>query len=263
MLAVSRHAAFSVAIGLGVSLAHIDWVLAQGALWPQESLVETEDMGFVSVATGFEYVNRAVDLREVGPRRLVSRSGYGLVSLDLVRWLTVWGGAGATEARRFDWHLDGDEDFLWLAGIRASLWEFPVTSPAFLASRVRLQVNVAYLQHQAELHPGSMEWAETRTALLIGAERLAENWRRLADPAPYSLSLYSGPVWSVIDGTWSHERDAHRGEPVSETFEEHQALGVVGGLTLFITRRFSAGAEARWMRGGDRPSFTAEVALHF
>lgn len=244
------------------------WVLTHpafgdGAHWPWEPLIASEDVGFAAVAAGFEYVHRLVDVDGVGRRRFVARCGYGTLSLDLARWLTVFGGAGETEARFPNPRQYGQEELLWLVGARASLWEFPITSPAFLASRIRFQAGLTSLHHRSDLEPGSLEWSETRTALLVRAERLAENWRRLADPAPYSLTLYAGPVWSVLDGKLEGDAVVQRWGRWSTTFEENHALGVTGGATLWITRRLSAGAEARWTRRGDRPSLTAELALHF
>ena len=159
-------------------------------------------------------------------------------------WLLLYGQAGVSDARldnaihhEFDYGAGG------LAGARVNLWQIYEG-----VARTSWRVTVALAGEYAfrttdDGGAGEIEWSETRCMLPIDYHlTFARRFRNFYMGEFHSLAVYAGPAWSKLDGTWT------RGD-LQQDFEESQALGIVGGVELWLLENLSFGARADWFDG--------------
>ena len=239
--------------------------MGRGADSPWFSAAESANVGFLAIGARYDQAKRNVKIEGAeGLPELMSRSLYGSLSCDVASWLTIAGGAGQSALKIDESTSYGDEDTLWMAAIRVNLWGFPLTEPAFLTCHIRFDADLSYWQYKAGLDEGDADWNETRGALVVSAERYAENWDQNPAVCPYSLVFYAGCVYSQLDGKIHlvPERAAMAGKSTL-SISEDTSFGLIGGIDLFISHNLSIGGEVRAFDDVKNYSYTGSLVLHF
>ena len=170
-----------------------------GADSPRDSFLHARNLDRLSVGAAYEKQKRdlADEFGQTGA--LVARHAYAYLSLDVFSWLTINGGVGQTELKPQKLMTYGDEDEMWMAGVRLNLWEHDVVDPSFLVCVCRLQAAASYWEHAGDAWGGNLEWEERRAALLFQAESYVLDFGKDTGTYPYSVIFSIGPVYSEID----------------------------------------------------------------
>ncbi len=151
------------------------------------------------------------------------------LGLRLTPWLTVFGTVGMVDLEMGD--VDASHDGRWSAGLQASLWQYDLQDPEFLAGRYTVRGIVEYGEAETEDDYASGDWSELNVALLLNWEIFVDTIDSL-DRYPYSLSLYAGPMFSLIDGDIMSMG-------VDVDYEEDSEWGIVVGASLNISHNFA------------------------
>ena len=109
---------------LEVDAATVVSVGGRGADAPRDSLIATENLGLLSIGAAFDKQDRELmsDIGEI-TRETESHSYYGFLSLDVLSWITITGGAGQTEVKQGKVDTYDDPDSLWMWGVVFNIWE--------------------------------------------------------------------------------------------------------------------------------------------
>jgi hypothetical protein len=219
----------------------------------RESLIEAHNLGWLSVGVDYAQIERSVKLQdEAGPALLKADVYSGQLGVDIVDWLTLFGTAGATQARIGKEGEFQSGRFKYSGGVRINWWHYDIKDPAFMAGRISFRSIGEYSQHESGSGSEAIQWEELYGDLILNYEFFVEkmkNWEQY----PYSLALFVGPAWSQIDGQAGEGAGAR-------SMEADQAIGVVGGLDLFFSHNLSVGAQALYY---DEYTLSASIRYHF
>ncbi len=155
---------------------------------------------------------------------LYGQAGVSKSSLDVMRDDTSFGGGGLLGARVNIWQL--------YEGVQETAW------------RVTLQAAAQYAYRTSQDHgDGDLRWGESLIMLPLRYHlSFARSYRNSFMAEFQGFSVYLGPAYSSMDGTWTRHE-------VEQDFEESESFGVVGGADLWLLENLSFGARADWFDG--------------
>lgn len=234
----------------------------RGADSPRESIIVSESLGILSVGAAFDKQDREL-ISDMGSftRETETHSYYAFLSLDVLPWVTVTGGAGQSEAKQGKTDSYDDPDSLWMLGVVVNFWEHQIVRPTYLASRLSIQGAYSHWDHNAEMGGGEMQWTEDRASLVAVAEFFVDHAVEEVDDPPYSAKFSLGPLVSSIDGDvpgtagWFDYTGADEVD-----FEEEENVGILVGVDIQLASNFSIGWEGRMF---EHLSQSVTAALHF
>ncbi len=204
------------------------------------ALVTLPDASRWEAGLGYARISRGIDL-EGSERHLRANLVDVGLGLWVMPWMQVYGRVGAAEAR-----VVGSMDYLsaWAAGVvgaKINLWQMhqgdQVTAWRFT---IPVEVQYAYRTTREDDAFGELKWSETMVTLPLSYHlSFARTFRNFFMSEWNSLQLTLGPAYSVVSGTWM--RNSFRYE-----FEEQDAVGIVGGVELWLLDNLSFAARAEW-----------------
>ncbi|MDP6522954.1 MAG: hypothetical protein QGI24_01855 [Kiritimatiellia bacterium] len=234
----------------------------RGADSPRDSIIVSENLGLLSVGAAFDKQDREM-ISDMGAvtRETESHSYYAFLSLDVLPWVTITGGAGQTEAKEGKTIGYEDPDSLWMFGLVVNIWEQDIIRPPYLASRLSIQAAYSRWDHDAEMGGGEMQWTEDRVSLAAVAEFFVDHEAEELDEPPYSAKFSLGPVVSSIDGDVPGTASWFDYTGTGEVdFEEEEDVGILIGVDIQLADNFSIGWEGRMF---EHLSQSVTAALHF
>ena len=170
-------------------------------------------------------------------------------------WLLLYGQAGISSAR-LDGPMREDADYGagGLLGASVNLWQVyegvQVTSWRFT---IKLAGQYAY-RTTADNGEGEVQWGEALVMLPLDYHlTFARTFRNFYMAEFQGFHVYVGPAYSQVDGTWTRN-------DLEREFEEAQAVGVVGGIELWLLENLAFGVRADWFDG---TSAQLSVRYHF
>jgi opacity protein-like surface antigen len=220
--------------------------------WSKETLLEQASLKRLSIGVNYEQIVRPVSMENVDNKpTLKARHTSGYLGIDLTRWFTLFGTAGAIEAKEKEESDYENFDVAWGAGAYLNLWQYNVQDPNFLAGRLSFRLLGEFSQNRSS-DKTEWKWNEIYSAFLVGYEIFTTS-PAATQKYPYSLLLYGGPALSFLDGHYKKNG-------VKNDFDEEQSIGIVGGVDLFISHNLSAGGYIQYY---DDATFGASVRYHF
>lgn len=191
----------------------------------------------------YQHLSRPVDLDGV-ERELSANIGDVAIGVMPWPWLLLYGQAGASDGR-LEGLMREDAEFGagGLLGARVNLWQI-YEGVQKTAWRLTLQLAGQYAYRTAaDDGEGDLEWGETLVMLPLDYHlSFARTYRNYYMAEFQGFSLYVGPAYSKVDGTWTQNS-------LEREFEETQAVGVVGGAELWLLENLAFGARADWFDG--------------
>lgn len=251
-----KKTAVAVSIAALLSLLALGRAMAgQGADAPRDSIFHAEDLSWLSVGAGWDYVDRKLESPPAVNAVLESRGLYGFVSADITDWLSLNAGAGESELKAQPGGGYGDEEFMWTAGGKIRFWEHAIAEPSFLESLLSLQGSASYWEHNPEGEDGSYDWTEWRYQFVACLEVPANNNDSGLDNL-FSTVFYGGVVGSSLE----IDSALYTGFDNGTEYEEEEQWGAVAGLDANVARNLSIGVEVRFF---EDPSYSVTGAFHF
>jgi hypothetical protein len=218
----------------------------RGADSPPDAIIRTRDLGRLSAGVEAGQEMRRLRTDDGDTARIKTRMGYGFLSLDVCRWLTVSAGGGVADAALDRPGVQRSGQSLWMTGFQAGLWQHDIFEPAFLECRGALQLLGSYWDYDLVDRNGMRPWHEWRGALLLSAERFAKkDFGFDVHASPYSLRLFLGPYYSEVDPA-GYSRDVE--------------IGGMGGMDIKLAKGVSVGYEVRYR---DYTTHMLNAVFHF
>ncbi len=216
----------------------------------RQSLVSTDALVPWSVGFDWEDQNRGLDTPS-GHELYKAKSYSAFVGLDLTPWFTLYGTLGEADVDAFHKVYD-DGNLRWSLGAVASLWQYKMDDPEFMSGiySLRAQGEWSYVGLDADGDDGDVE--DYSASLVLNWELFARD-EESVDRHPFSLNFYAGGLVSYLDGSVEVEG-------VGRDIDEHQSLGSVAGLELYISHNLSVGFSWQML---DRDSYHATLHYHF
>ncbi len=184
-------------------------------------------------------------------RIIDTQSAALLLGVDLTKWLTLFGTAGAAQFEYKGGSEYGDSTLKWSGGLQANLWRTDILDPEFMAGTLMLKSVIEYSQYNFDSNNYSdkPKWNDFVAELPISYEIYTEREDDLAQ-TPYSLALSLGPAVSLIKGTTMG----------NGSFSEKQSIGVMGAVDVYLAHNLSIGA---YIQHFDRSSVGGNLIYHF
>lgn len=195
------------------------------------------------VGLAYMGISRPVDLEgaEWDLRGDVLDAAVGVAPWE---WLLLYGQAGISSAR-LDGPMRADADYGagGLLGANVNLWQIyegvQVTSWRFT---LKLAGQYAY-RTTADAGEGELQWGEALVMLPLDYHlTFARTFRNFYMAEFQGFHVYVGPAYSKVNGTWARNG-------LEREFEEAQAVGVVGGVELWLLENLAFGVRADWFDG--------------
>lgn len=227
------------------------------------TLYEAVDLSRLSIRFAGDYDQRGVEWQGVREDTLDIISGYGMISYDLLSWLTIGAGAGRTWMTVDDLEEVDDDGSLWLLDARLNLWSYNLYDPKFLESRLRIDSSLSYWNHSLDFDLDDVNWYEFRGSLTISTEFYAEGFGENIRCYPYSTKLFAGVFYSSTDlddkipATFS-------GVVIEGGLQDEAEFGIIFGANLFISHNLCLGFEGRVFEDADtQTSLGGSLSYHF
>jgi len=258
---MKTHTIRVVVVVLTVLMSAVVVASGAGAHAPRRSATESEGLDRLAIGVAFDKESRGLVARDAAygldeERVLEARHYYGFASLELLPWMTVESGAGATEVKPFPTAGYGDREFMWMAGARASFWQYAIEAPEIARCMLSIDGSFSYWEHEGDDEVWPIEWNEQRADLRLCAEFPVDSLRLDRSDYPYSAIFFAGPVYSDIDA----DLDDGLGGAASETMDEDRKTGIAFGVSVMIAPTLSVGYEARTF---DETSHNINAAIRF
>lgn len=231
------------------------------ATWPSESIFHSENLSRLGI--GAVYDEHLREVQDIGFNKgmLEARSLYGLISLDVLPWLTLNGGAGQTEMKEPDNTGYQDGKSMWTAGAKASFWQHDLVDPVFLSCRCRLQAMGSYFSHDDTLYDKEFYWEEWRGALLVSAEFFVRDFGRDKTVYPYSTVFFVGPAFSDLEvEAWYLPGTTTAQAVAGREAEESRQYGAMLGFDLKLAHNLDVGWQGRIF---DHTANNVSLTFHF
>lgn len=217
----------------------------------RETLFESTDLSRWSVGGDYTLLKRdVVSAWPQGDRLEVESFGI-YAGYRPVPWLTLQGTLSVPDTT-IAGHDFNDGDLGWGLGLQANLWRYDLADPDFMNGRYSLRAGLDYQSADYSDDLGGGDWSEFTGALWLHYETFADRMKD-TDKHPYSLALFVGPMFSMIDGS----TDARIG---TGDFEEKEDLGVGGGAELSISHNCILGVTLEYF---DHVSYRWSLRYHF
>jgi hypothetical protein len=209
----------------------------------ESALITWRDPSAFQVGLSYTRISRQVDLGGV-EWALRGDSIDVAMGFSPARWLLFYGQAGGSKARLQDRMVE-EANFGagGLLGARINLWQLYEGVQA-TAWRLTLQLAGQYTFRTARDHgDGDLQWGEALVMLPLDYHLyFARSFRNSYMAEFQSVDVHIGPAFSKLDGTWTRQG-------VEKDFEEVQAVGVVGGVDLWLLENLSFGARVESFDG--------------
>ncbi len=191
-----------------------------------EPLLESGGLERVSAGVFYQWMERKVETERSYDMELDARTYEGVLGFDALPWLTLYAGAGGSDARFKDISAYGDDQFSWALGFNMNIWQWVGYGEA-PAWRLSFKTRGEIAGYESESRSLSIEWLDYSVAFPLGYEVLFSR-----HPESFSdidhLELFAGPALSFLDGRYEQG-----GQDID--FEEKHPFGVTVGGALFIT----------------------------
>lgn len=193
----------------------------------RESLFVSDGIERWSIGLDAASIRRGVAINGAQSRLEASAFG-GFIGWRGIPWMTLYTVLGQADAEiGFD---DLDSGFYGALGAHATLWQYDMTDPEFLTGRWSVRVHGEFAM--ADLSAG--DWQDVSGSLRLQYEIFTTSIED-TQTMPFSLALFAGPMFSVMDGTVATAG-------MSRDFEVTEEIGVVAGIELSISHNVLIGA---------------------
>lgn len=231
---------------------------ARAASVPQHmgnrSLIEMDRAPRLSLGGDAELLRRDITIGPSHqPAQLQATSWSAYAGIDLARWITLFGTAGAVflDSLNSPGLAAGyDPDTRWSLGLNANLWHLDLVEPEYMRGRLSIGLTAAYTDYASSGDAADVAWSDTSVALPIGFEIPNE-------PMTYfgvsSLFLYAGPIYSSVDGDYTSGGR-------TTGFDATRDTGALVGLDIYASPNLSLGGNIQYL---DSVSTTLSVRYHF
>lgn len=223
------------------------------AVTPDDALINSKisSSKFSTFVFG-RLVERDVNLDDAGVAALKANQLMVGVGYDIASWFTASLAAGGTEAK-----LNGLSSYdqyrpSCLLKFNANIWNI-VMKPV----RVSLR-GLAEFSQQGIGSDSELDWQEFFGAGLIQLDLYPSDKVAAALNAE-RLTLYAGPAYSSVRGTWDHGAN-------KQDFDEDTSFGALAGLDMHLTESVALGAQARGFSASDsgyNATWIGSLTYHF
>lgn len=179
-------------------------------------------------------IRRDVDL-EGFPDELESDWYGGFLGFRPIEWLMMYGALGRTTA---EVGMDDLEEGLgWALGLHARIWRYDLKDPQFLAGQWSVRAGGEFRRANGD----AGYWQMWSVSADLHYELFAAS-PASTDRVPFSLGLYTGPLFSSLDGRYEAGN-------LSEDFEGDGTWGVVAGAEVNLSHNFLIGLQLEFVKG--------------
>ncbi len=226
---------------LGVSCAWADRNVVKDRS-ADEALLTWSNPINVQAALIYTHLSRPVDLgsQEDSLRGDIVDVGVGYTPWP---WLLLYGQVGGSQPSLDALSENPSIGAGGLLGAQVNLWQLYEGELA-TAWRLTLQLTGQYEYRTSQDHgDGELQWSESLVMLPLRYHlSFARSFRNYYMSEFQSVSIYLGPAWSKLDGTWTRNNQ-------EIDFEESEPFGVVGGVDLWLLENLAFGVRADWFDG--------------
>ncbi|MBU1692468.1 MAG: porin family protein [Verrucomicrobia bacterium] len=216
-----------------------------------EALLTSGGLDRFSAGLFYQQLRRPIETETGFEMELQARTYEAVLGLDIMPWLTLYGSAGGSDARFRNISDYGQDRFSWAAGFNMNIWQWTGYGdmPVW---RLNFKTRADVARYETETGNLEIKWTDYSVAFPVGYEvvfaRSPESITELDH-----LEIFLGPALSYIDGRYQQGGQSY-------DFEEQNSFGVMGGVSLFITKTLFVGASASYfdrflIRGGVGYSF--------
>lgn len=219
-----------------------------------DSMIVSDNLQRLSIGASMEGLTRDVETKDGRVSTIESFAYTAGLGLDLFRWLTVVGSAGATALDSFDLAAPTgtsyDKDLAWSAGVQLNIWDTEVREPEFMRGRFLVRSAWEYAEYNASIDGTDISWKESCVIIPVGYEIYGDED---VLGGVFSLLLSAGPIFSQLDG------EVTSGSNVTE-FSESSDTGVFASADVFVSQNLLVGANLQYF---DSSSYSIYARLHF
>lgn len=214
------------------------------------------DLEKITVGVDVERVGRTIEVNP-GIKESLDVIAYSVfLGYDLLPALTAFATVGATEDRTSDGYgADENSPLTWSVGANINLLDYGLRQPSLLNEhRVTMRLTGEIASYKADWS----DWKTYSLALPLTYEIIERG--KFTTPNPndrFVLSLYAGPLLSVIDGRLNTDIG-------DVDFEQDQSFGLLAGADLLLTRSVSLGGHVELFdKDDDKITGGASFRYHF
>ena len=204
-----------------------------------EPLLTSGGLDRVSAGLFYQQLRRTIETETGFEMEIQARAYEAVLGLDVMPWLTLYGSAGAADARFKDSDF-GQDRFAWTAGFNMNIWQWTGYGEVPVW-RLNFKTRAEMARYETETGNLDIEWTDYSVAFPIGYEVLFSRSPESFDDLDH-LELFLGPALSYIDGRYKQGGQSY-------DFEENTSLGVMGGISLFITKTLFIEGSASYFDG--------------
>ncbi len=212
-----------------------------------------------TVGVNYESIRRQISPDTGNDFRMDATSVSLYVGYDALKWLTVFGTIGGTENNTdFELGKSDDSQFKWSIGANVNLYKWYLQHPAVMTGdRITVRIFAEYAGYEADTGIGNMDWGDAYIAMPIAYERYERNDRISDDSELFRISIYAGPMASLINGSL----DTGNG---STDFDAANNFGLIGGIDIYFTSSISIGGQIQMFdTSTDDISANGSLRYHF
>lgn len=201
---------------------------------PRDAMVEVVEIRNWIVGADATQTRRDVDINGLSDR-LESDRYSGFLGFCPTKWLILYGTLGRVMADVGP--ADLGEGWGWGLGLHSRLWRHDLKDPEFLAGRWSIRAGAEV--RRADCDAG--HWQTVSAAADLHFELFAESPAAI-DRVPFSLGLYAGPLYSLLDGRVDigvQNRD----------FEGASSWGFAGGVEVYLSHNVVIGLQLEFVEG--------------
>lgn len=174
------------------------------------------------------------------------------VGYDMASWLTASLAAGGTDAKLNGLSSYDQYRLSYLLKLNANIWNI-VMKPVRVSFR-----GLAEFSQQGLGSGSELDWQEFFGAGLVQLDLYPSDKIAAALNAE-RLSLYAGPAFSAVRGTWDNGAN-------KQDFDEDSSFGALAGLDMHLTESVTLGAQVRGFSASDsgyNATWIGSLAYHF
>ncbi len=225
----------------------------QGAVYNAESPKAREGIfngspKFLSIGGYYSQQKRGMDA-DVGTQDWKIRNTVGYIGVDVMPWLTIFGGGGESSLTIND-RSNGDDNAAWIAGGTLRLLNYFALDPIIGEDTYWLSIDLdgQYTGSSADDDfGGDLTWHEVYAALLFSLTSNTERWGFMD-----RVAVYAGPAYSGIT--------ASQDDSFSNDLNEDQCMGLVLGVAFSPSDNITIKTE---LQNFDSTSWGIGASFHF
>lgn len=193
---------------------------------PIDHLVTARDLHRFGAGVYGGTTKRGIEIDGLrGERELKGDSIMAYVSFYPLTWVSAYAAGGYARYGLSDAMGGyGPRDSQWAFGARVNLLDHDVADPWIFEDRVRLTANVHYGMQDAEIgNHGTYEWSELKSSIMVSLVNDVVGNKLFL---PLTISLYAGPVYSVLGGDLNETEEFGFAGGLQTQLSVHTALSV-------------------------------------